>query len=368
MVKKLFITVLGLLAVIGVIAWIYISMIKTLIDAPRPAHVEVISSHKVDEMEWRPVYSAAGSVTAVQGAILAVEGGGLVKSIHFDSGDTVEAGALLLELDSQAEQAQLRSAEAALKLAEIHLQRIQKLRAENSVPQSDLDSAQANADESKAQVDNLRAILAKRIVKAPFSGQLGIRQVNLGQYVNSGAAVVSLQSIDPVYVNFSIPQQQLGWIRVGLDVEVRIQGSDEPLLGKLTALDSSVNPNTRNLQLQATLKNSEGKLKPGMFVNVRVLQEDSRKVIAVPATAVMYASYGNSVYVVKKGEDGHLIADQHFVRLGETRGDFVEIVEGVKPGDEVVSSGAFKLRNGMAIQVNDKLALSPELNPDPKDS
>ncbi len=369
MVKKLFLTVLALLAVIGAIAGIYISMIKTLAAAKSiTVPPEVVASHKVEEMEWRPVFPAAGSVSAVQGAVLAVEGAGLVKAIHFESGDIVESGALLLELDSQAEQSQLRSAEAVLKLAQISLQRAQKLRAENNVPQADLDTAQAQAEEAQAQVDNLRAAVAKRVVKAPFGGQLGIRRVNLGQYVNSGTAVVSLQSMNPVYVDFSMPQQQLEWIRKGLEIEVSIRSDEKPLLGKITALDSSVDLNTRNLRLQATLDNSRGILKPGMFVNVRVLRDKSRKVAAVPVTAVLYASYGNSVYVLEKNEGGALIANQHFVRLGETRGDFVEIVEGVKPGEEVVSSGAFKLRNGIVVQVNNEQSLHPELNPDPKDS
>ncbi len=370
MIKKLLLTFLALLAVVGTLVGIYVSMITTLIAAAQEmtAPPEVVSSSGVQELVWRPVFHSIGSVTAVQGVELSVEQAGLVSRIAFDSGDAVKQGEVLVELDNSSEQAQLRAAEAAYKLTDVNLKRARELRANNTIPQSDLDAAEARAAEAEAQVANLKAVIAKKTLRAPFAGQLGLRRVNLGQYLNPGASVVSLQSTDSVYVDFSVPQQQLGWIRKGLEVQVTFVEGQPPVTGKITALESAIDPDTRNLRIQATLENKQGVLKPGMFVNVSVLREESRKVLAVPATAILYASYGNSLYVVENNEEGQRVVNQHFVRIGEAKGDFVEILDGVKPGDEVVSAGAFKLRNGMVVEINNANPLKPELNPNPKDS
>ncbi len=372
--KARFITfsLVGLLALIGLLVGIKAFQIKSMIAAGEAMVMPPtsVATGVAEKQNWQPTLSAIGTVTAVQGVTLSTESSGLVKAISFESGAHVEEGDVLVELDSSTEQAQLRAAEATAELAEINLRRAKELRGNNTISQSDLDSADSQAKKAAADVDNLRALIAKKTLRAPFSGRLGIRQVNLGQYLNAGTPIVGLQSMDPVYVSFRLPQQEIAGIEPGLEVRVAADvRPGEPFPGKITALASEIDEATRNIEVQATLPNPDGVLRPGMFVNVSVLKSQDRPLLVVPATAILYASYGNSVYVVEKAKEGDgLVAQQKIVRLGESRGDFVEVVSGLEEGDEVVTDGAFKLRPGAPVAVNNDRALKPELNPTPENT
>lgn len=369
MIKKLAFTFVVLLLIVGVLAGIKYAQINALIQSAKGMQIppEAVSTIKVHEQQWRAAIRSVGTVDAIYGVTLAAEVAGRVTEIAFESGDEVKKGTVLVLLDSSSEQAQLLAAESVYDLAKINLDRTRELRASRTIAQSELDTAEARAKEAEAQVENLKAIIAKKTVVAPFDGVLGIKEINLGQYVNSGDPIVTLQSSGARYVNFYIPQQNLPWIRNDLEVEVYGEaiGEADALHGKVTAIESRVDVATRNIQVQATLEDKEGRLKPGMFVNVRLFKDGERKVLTIPSTAILFASYGNSLYVVEPAKEGEgLVANQHFVRLGESKGDFVEILEGVKEGDEVVSAGAFKLRNGVPVVINNEN--TPKLETDPQ--
>lgn len=371
MAKKFLVTAAGLLLVICFLGGTKVAQISSMVDSSKntPKHSASISTSVAKKADWRPVVNSVGSVTSVQGVTVSAQMPGNVAEIAFDSGAIVKQGDLLLRLDTSVEEAQLRSAEAAVTLAKLNIDRARDLLEKTTISQSEFDAADAQYKQAAAQVDNIRAVIAKKTVRAPFSGRLGIRLVNLGQTLREGDGIVSLQSLDPVYVNFSLPQQNLGALSVDQDVSVTTDASpDKVFTGKVTAIAAEVDAATRNVKVQATLANSDGLLRPGMFVNVDVLGSSSRSVLVVPATAVIYASYGNSVFVVEKGEDGSSIARQHFVQLGETRGDFVELTQGVDAGSEVVTSGAFKLRNGMPVSVDNSKAPAVSETPKPTDS
>lgn len=362
----------GLVAVIALLAGIKFLQVRAMIadGEAMVAPITSVATAPAQIQQWRPSLSAIGTIISVQGVILSTESSGLVKNINFESGALVEENTVLVELDSSTEHAQLRAAEATAELAEINLHRARELRENNTISQSDLDSAISQSKKAAADADNLKSLIAKKTLRAPFTGRLGIRQVNLGQYLNAGTPVVSLQSMDPVYVNFSVPQQEISTLQVGLEVQVKADSRpDQPFIGKISALAAEVDMTTRNINVQATLPNPDGQLRPGMFVNVNVLQDVTRDVLVVPATSVLYASFGNSVYVVVKAEKGDgLIANQKIVRLGKTRGDFIEITEGLEVGDQVVTDGAFKLRPGAPVALENDRALKPELNPTPNNT
>lgn len=369
MIKKLAVTFILLLLVLGILAGIKFFQINALIQSAKTMQIppEAVSTIQVQEQQWRAVIRSVGTVDAVYGVTLAAEEGGRVTEIAFESGDEVKKGTVLVLLDSSSEQAQLLAAEAVYDLAKINLNRTRELRASSTIAQSELDTAEARAKEAEAQTENLKAIIARKTVVAPFDGVLGIREVNHGQYVRPGDPIVTLQSAGSRYVNFFVPQQNLSWIRNGLEVEVSGEAiaEGEPMKGKVTAIESTVDVATRNIQIQATLEDKEGRLKPGMFVNVQLFKDGEREVLTIPSTAVLFASYGNSLYIVESAKEGEgLVANQHFIRLGESKGDFVEILEGVKKGDEVVRAGAFKLRHGIPVVINNEN--TPELETDPQ--
>ncbi len=372
MFKKLILTSAGLLLVLGLLGGTKVLQIGTLIAAgksmvPPPSSV---TTAKVERKSWLPVYTAVGDVVSVQGVTVTTEAPGKVVGISFESGSTVKAGDLLVELDSSAEKAQLASAEAAAQLARVNLQRSRELRANQTISQSDLDTVEAQAKQAEAQIANVQAAIAKKIIRAPFTGRLGLRTVNLGQFVANGEAIVSLQSVDPVYVDFSLPQQRLADLKEGLGVEVSSDTDSKKVFpGAVTAISSAVDAATRNIKVRATLANPDGALRSGMYVNTRVIQSTARNVIVIPATAVLYAPYGDSVFVTQKAENGDgLVVVQKFVRLGETRGDFVEVTQGLAEGEDVVSNGAFKLRNGAAVTLHNDLAPEAKLAPTPSDT
>jgi len=333
-----------------------------------------VTSTPVKQEEWRPMFSSVGSISAVQGAIVSAELAGIVAEVRFANGGVAKKGDVLVRLDASSEEAQLKSAEADLELARSDLSRARDLAARNVVSKAELDSAESKFKQKEGAVNNMRSMIAKKEVLAPFDGQLGIRQVNVGQMITAGQQVVSLQALDPLYVDFAMPQQQLPKLSAGLEVRVLTDVvAGREFAGKLTALNSSVDPVTRNVTLQATIDNQDHALRPGMFAKVEVILPEKEKTLVVPGTAVSYAPFGDSVFVIEKkkdektGKESQTIRQQ-FVRVGEARGDFVSITEGLKGNETIVSTGVFKLRNGMSVVINNELAPKPQLNPKPVDS
>jgi membrane fusion protein, multidrug efflux system len=339
--------------------------------APPPV---TVTSAVVKEENWAPILSAVGTVSAVEGAIVATELGGVVSEIDFESGASAKKGDILMKLDTSSEGAQLRTAEAELKLARQDLERTRDLATRRVISQAELDAGESKLKQKEGAVDNMRAMIAKKEVRAPFDGELGIRQVNVGQMINAGQQVVPITSLDPVYVDFSLPQQHLSQLSQGLEVRVQSDAvSGREFKGKLTAVNSMIDPVTRNVSVQATLDNPDHALRPGMFAKVEVMLPEEHPALVIPGSAVSYAPFGDSVFVIEKKKDEKTgkeseVIRQQFVRVGEPRGDFVSITSGLKTGESVVSTGVFKLRNGMTVAINNDLAPKPQLNPTPADS
>ena len=375
MKKAVFLTIVGVLLIVGVLAGIKILQIRKLMAqgaAFVPPPVTVTAAEVTGE-SWPQNLSAVGSLSAVQGVTVAADQAGKVVGIAFQAGARVEKGALLVQQDVSSEQAQLPGAEAALTLAKANLERSRTLLGEKFISQAELDATQASERQAQAAVDTLRATIAKKTIRAPFSGRLGIRLVNLGQILREGDSIVSLQVLDPIFVDFSLPQQQLA--EVGLGYAVQVSGDAVPgegLKGKITAINPEVDSATRNVRLQATLANPHEKLRPGMYVNVEVGLPKPLDVLVIPATAVLYAPYGNSVFVLEVADKGAepeakqgLVLRQQFVQLGDKRGDFVAVTSGLKAGEKVVSTGVFKLRNGQSAVVDNTLQPAFKLAPTP---
>jgi len=333
---------------------------------------EAVTTTVARREQWAQSLSAIGSVAAVQGVTVSADLPGIVEKISFDSGKAVQAGEVLVVLDTRQERAQLAAAAARRELARLNLDRIHGLRAKGVTSQAEHDSAVANHDEEEASVSEIEAAIERKTIRAPFSGILGIRLVNLGQYLQSGDPVVSLQSFDPIHVNFSVPQQELSVVTVGGSVRVSAEGTTGALSGTITALDSIVDQATRNVQVQATLRNRERRLRPGMFVEVEVGLASSDSVVTLPASAIHYAPYGESVFIVEDLETPNGRAyrgvRQEFVKLGGARGDQVAVVSGLEPGEEVVTSGVFKLRNGAAVEVRNEILPGNDPAPSPEES
>lgn len=325
-----------------------------------------VSSHKAMEQIWPNELRAVGSIEPVQGVLLESEAAGVVDAINFINGQNVKKGDVLVQLDVQVEEAQLRAAKADAQLAELEFARAKRLRESGNAPQSDLDRAIADLDRAMAEVENIEAIIDRKTIRAPFDGTLGIRQINLGQYVPIGAPLVTLQAYEQVYVKFTLPQQALAQVVSGLPVSLESDAyPGRSFEGKITALSPQVDPVTRTIEIQGTLENPDGALRAGLFVKVTVKLPDSDTVIAVPATAIVHAPYGNSIFVVEAMEEGKLKAVQKFIRTGRSLGDFIEVSSGIEVGDEVVSAGSFKLFNGAPISIQNEIAPSPETAPTP---
>jgi membrane fusion protein, multidrug efflux system len=326
------------------------------------------------QTEWEPVFTSIGSVAAVNGVQVTTDLAGIVKKIAFESGATIHQGDLLVELDTEQERAQLLQAQAQRDLALITLNRNRDLLAKHTVAQQDYDNAQAIYNQMQATVDQYKALINRKTLRSPFSGIIGIRQVNLGQYLNTGDPVVWVQTSDPIYVNFNLPQQNLSELSVGQIVQVTSDAyGDRQFEGKINAINPLIDQNTRNAQIQATFSNPDSKLHPGMYVNVRIQRPEILKVIAIPASSVHYAPYGDSVFIVTELEDKqkgkkYKGVKEQFVKLGETRGDLVAIVSGLKVGEEVVTSGVFQLKGGQAVIVNNETDPGSETNPTPANS
>ena len=333
---------------------------------PPPIAVTTIVA---EQQQWPATLDAIGSVAAVQGVTVSADLPGIVSRINFESGKVAHEGEVLVELDTKQERAQLAAAEADRDLARLNYQRLHGLVNDGAITQADFDKAEADQRATEAKVKEIRATIERKTIRAPFTGTLGIRQVNLGQYLAAGSPIAPLQSIRPIYVNFGVPQESARQATVGSKVIVR---ADElagvRFEGRVTATDSLLDEKTRNVQVQATLTNAAGKLRPGMFVKVELATGTARSALTLPASAVSYAPFGDSVYVVSDMKDqagnAYRGVRQQFVKVDGSRGDQVAIASGLNPGDEVVSSGTFKLRNGAAVQVNNKV--QPENSPAPK--
>jgi membrane fusion protein, multidrug efflux system len=345
-----------------------------MMSTPPPISVGTVTSAVVKAEDWAPTLSAVGSISAVQGAIVSTELGGVVSQIAFENGTTAKKGDLLVQLDASAEEAQLRSAEADVELARADLERSHDLTTRKVISKAELDAAESKFKQKSGSVDQMRSMITKKTVRAPFDGQLGIRQVNAGQMINAGQQVVSLQSLDPVFADFALPQQHFAKLSQGLEVRVTTDAvPGRVFTGKLTAVNSMIDIATRNVTVQATLDNPDHVLRPGMFGKVEVVLPQKESALVVPGSAISYAPFGDSVYVIEKkkdpktGKESQTIRQQ-FVRVGEARGDLVSITNGLKAGDTVVGTGVFKLRNGMAVTINNDLAPKPQVNPTPADS
>ncbi len=366
--------VLGLIVALVLLAAIKAMQIRKMMAMPMVMPPTTVSSVQVKQEDWPPIFSSIGTISAVQGATVSAELAGTVAEVKFENGGVAKKGDVLVRLDASSEEAQMKSAAADLELARSDLSRARDLAARNVVSKAELDAAESKFKQKEGVVNNMRSMISKKEVLAPFDGQLGIRQVNVGQMITAGQQVVSLQALDPLYVDFALPQQDLPKLSPGLEVRVHtdvVAGREFP--GKLTALNSSVDPVTRNVTLQATIENNDRALRPGMFAKIDVLLLDKQQTLIVPGTAVSYAPYGDSVFVIEKKKDEKTgkesqVLRQQFVRVGEARGDFVSITKGLEGGEQIVSTGVFKLRNGIPVVINNDLAPKPQLNPKPADT
>ncbi len=374
MIRKIFLAILLVVLVIGGLGAVKALQFKKMMAGDRTPPPETVSSFVAREEHWQGTLSAIGSVTAAQGVNVTSELPGLIREITFESGAVVKQGDLLVRLDTSSEEAQLRSVEAQLELARLNLKRTSELRSQNMVSQSDLDTAEATVKQTQANADTIRTTIDKKTIRAPFAGRLGIRQINLGQYLETGKPIVSLQSLAPIYGDFSLPQQELAQLKPGMRVRLSTDAfPDRHFEGTLSAINPDLDPSTRSVGLQATFDTQEQLLRPGMFARFEVLLPQQQKVLVIPATAVLSQPFGDSVYVIEPDPDAKPgkpseIVSQQFIKLGRERGDYVTVTTGLKAGDKVASAGVFKLRNKMHVVENNDLVPKADLAPKPADS
>ncbi|MDJ0890381.1 MAG: efflux RND transporter periplasmic adaptor subunit [Gammaproteobacteria bacterium] len=325
---------------------------------PPPATVAVAT---VQEEVWRPYLSAVGSLAAVSGIQVTNEVAGQISAIHFESGQTVEAGDVLVQLDDRTDQASLKGLQAEQRLAKLRFKRVERLVREKSASRSDFDEARATLDNATAQVAAQQALIDKKRIRAPFAGRLGIRLVDLGEYMPPGASIVPLEALDPIYADFSLPERELSQVQVGQVIEVRVQPfPDQTFMGRISAIDPGMDTGTRSLRLRATLPNGDEKLRPGLFAEVRVKLGREDSVLTVPRTAVTYNPYGDSVFLVLDDGD-RMTVQRRQIETGESRQGRIVVRSGLRAGDRIVSAGQVKLRNGQAILVDDKPAPSERI-------
>lgn len=379
MAKRMIVMLTVTMAIVGGLGVVKFQQIQTAMaqGAAFQPPPEAVTTIVAQQEEWPATLSVIGTLAAVQGVTVSADLPGIVERIVFDSGQAVRAGQALAVLDTKQEHAQLAAIEAQREHARLTLERMQGLLNERVISRAEFDRATAEFGRTDAQVNEIRAVIERKTIRAPFSGILGIRQVNLGQYLAGGDALVNLQALNPIYVNFGVPQQSAAQVPVGRDVRITAGdvagvGGSTTWNGRVTAMDSRVDEATRNIQVQATLANPGGALRPGMFVQTEVALGPGQTVVSLPASAISYAPYGDSVFIVTdlKGEDGkpYRGVRQQIVKLGPARGDQVAILSGVKAGDEVVTSGLFKLRNGAAVQINNSVRPANSPAPTPENS
>jgi membrane fusion protein (multidrug efflux system) len=375
MAKRMIVMLAVTLALVAALGFVKFRQIQTAIGqaaafTPPP---EAVTTIVAQQEQWPSTLNAIGTMAAVQGVNVSADLPGTVERIAFDSGQWVHEGEVLALLDTRQERAQLEAAESQRDLARINFERMKGLLDELVVSRAEFDRATADQRQTDARVGEIKATIARKTIRAPFSGVLGIRKVNLGQYLSGGDPLVTLQSLNPIYVNFDVPQQSASEVRVGRNVHITAEelvGS--AFEGRITAIDPLVNESTRNVKVQATLVNPAGKLRPGMFVETEVVLSAPSAIVTLPASAISYAPYGDSVFIVAdlKNDKGQTYRGvrQQFVKLGAARGDQIAVVSGVKAGEEVVTSGVFKLRNGAAVLVNNKVKPANSRAPKPENS
>lgn len=385
------IAIAALVLVVAGLAGVKYSQISSLLamgramaqSGPPP---EAVASARAEVQPWPGRLVAVGSVSSARGVTVSNEVPGVVTAIRFESGALVKRGEVLVELDTGVERAQLASARARKDLASTNAGRSRSLFKDGAIPPVQLDSDESTLKSSRADEGALRAQIERKTVRAPFAGRLGIRQINLGQYLSPGTPITELEAVDVLYVDFTLPQQRLAEVAVGLPVRVTIDGAAAPVAGTIGAIDPAIDAATRSIRMRATVAGGDPRLRPGMFANVEVELPGAAQKVVIPATAVVHAAYGDSVFVVEdrppapprggpappRGGPAPApgtsakIARQQFVRLGEARGDFVAVADGVAAGQEVVTDGAFKLRNGGGVVVREAVTPAPQLAPHPE--
>lgn len=331
-----------------------------------------VTSYTVKKSTWKNTIKAVGGLEATQGAMLSAEADGRVVQIAFDSGKFVKKDDLLVKLDTSVEEAELVGAKARLELSRLNLERQKALREKNANSKMDLDNAESEFENSKAAVEQLEAIIKKKNITAPFDGIVGIRLVNVGQMITTGTNIVAVHTLDPLYVNFNLPEQDLAKIKIGNKINVNVDAfPDKTFEATLTAIDSYVDPKTRNILVQGTLSNPQNILRSGIYARVQVDLGNDREVKAIPISSINYSPYGNSVYVISKAKDSkdpQRTAVSKFIRLGEKLGDMTEVLEGLEDGDEIISSATFKIMNNGSVIVDNTIQPSDEINPNPENS
>jgi len=373
MTKRMLIMLAAVIVFLAIIGGFKFMQIKAAMSQSFTPPPEAVTTTIAKPESWNTTLSAIGTVAAAQGVTVSADLPGVIGEIDFDSGRAVNKGDVLVRLDTKQERAQLAAAEAQVTWTKLSFGRAQDMTSKGIASQEVLDRAAAELKQAQARVGEIRASIDRKTIRAPFAGVLGIRQVNLGQYLAGGAPVVTLQALRPAYVNFSVPQQELGKLPIGSAVEVKsdaLGGTTET--GTIKAFESVIDEATRNIRVQAVFDNASGKLRPGMFVETRLARGGAANVIVLPASAISYAPFGDSVFIVEqvKGPDGKSYRGvrQQFVKLGGARGDQVGVLTGVKPGEEVVTSGVFKLRPGAAVIVNNSVQPNNNAQPKPEDS
>ena len=386
MKKRIALAVLALLVVVGVLGGMKALQIRDLIAAGegQGAPPTAITSAVATPDEWEQTLEGIGTLEAAQGVTITADLPGRVTALYFDGGEQVEKGEVLLEQDTSSEVAQLRAAESALSLARSTLDRTTRLKRSNSVSQADLDAASSQAESAAAQVENIRTSISKKRIVAPFSGRLGLRQIDIGQDLAQGVPIVSLQAVDPMRVNVSLPQQALSRLAEGQTIRVTTDAVPGQVFGgRISAIDTEIDPSTRTVRVQAELENppkegdrdSEPSLLPGMYASVEVVMPRKKEVLRVPLTAISFATFGDSVFIVEESDgadverggaaEGELAVRQQFVQLGERRGDFVDVLKGLEAGQRIAGDGVFKLRNGAGVVISEEGAPEPSLDPSP---
>src|SRR6478736_1128980 len=368
MAKRMILMLVVAVVVLAALGFVKFKQVQTAVQAaasfaPPP---EAVTSVVAKQEVWPDSLSVIGSMEAVHGVMVSADLPGTVSKINFESGQGVKVGDVIVELATRQGRAHLGALQAQRDLAKINFGRLQQLVDEGVISRSEYDTAVASQKQTEANVGEIRATIERKTIRAPFPGILGIRKVNLGQYLAAGNPIVQLQQLNPIYVDFGVPQQSGTQVKVGGNVTVTAQDlAGKEFTGRVTALDSVIDEATRNVQVQATLANPQGKLKPGMYVQVAMHYGKAREAITLPASAISYAPYGDSVFIITDLKDpkgnSYRGVRQQFVKVDGSRGDQVAVVSGVKAGDEVVSSGVFKLRNGAAVTVNNKV--QPGNNP-----
>lgn len=358
MIKRLLLTLAALIVVFGgIFGWKYYQLQQMQARMSQPPPPATISSATVTSEQWQPTLDAVGSLVAAQGVFVNNEVPGHVSAIRFESGEAVEAGEPLVQLEDSSDRAELDGLIAEQHLAELQYQRTKTLFDKHTVSRAEYDDARAKLESAQASVVAKQALIKKKTVRAPFSGKLGIRKVNLGQYLAPGSQIVLLQQVDPIYADYSLPERFYEQVSVEQKIELTVQAyPDRVFSGRITALDPGIDPGTRSVRVRAKLENPGGLMRPGMFVQIKTLLPERRDVLTVPRTAVTYNPYGDAVFVISK-QDGQMVVKIRTIETGDARGERVEVVNGLEAGEKVVAAGTVKLRNGQSVQIDNSVEL-----------